>query len=135
MVVLKVKIVYKIKVCPYFIDVLDPSLYKPLALIRLIRYQPTNNIQDFIQFRPSHNKNIESIASPSKISSTTNSQKRLKKTMDENTEKASIKRERILASTIKSPSKTVIKQKLSVQSASINISKNRPQTSVSINNP
>ncbi|CAF0828106.1 unnamed protein product [Rotaria sordida] len=111
------------------------SLSKTRPSTKLIKSQSTNDIKSSIQSILNNTKKKEQILSPSKPKPVTNTQNGLKKSINKNSQKSSIKTEQTLTSTTKSSSNIIIKQESSSQSSSsTNISSNNTNTSIPKNN-
>ncbi|CAF0871557.1 unnamed protein product [Rotaria sordida] len=111
------------------------SLSKTRPSTKLIKSQSTNDIKSSIQSILNNTKKKEQILSPSKPKPVTNTQNGLKKSINKNSQKSSIKTEQTLTSTTKSSSNIIIKQEsLSQSSSSTNISSNNTNTSIPKNN-
>ncbi|CAF4014777.1 unnamed protein product [Rotaria sp. Silwood2] len=109
------------------------SLSKPHTSTKLIKSQSTNDIKPSIQCTINNTKKKEPALSPSTPKPVTNIQNGLKKSINKNPQKPSIKTEQASISTSKSPSNIIIKQESLSQPSSTNIS-NNTNTSVPINN-
>jgi hypothetical protein len=113
---------------------LHPSVSKPRSSTKLIKSQSTNDIKSSSQSITINIKKKESAPIPSKTKSITNSQIVLKKSINKNPPKTSIKTEPTSISTVKSPPNVIIKHESFSQPSSTIISPNNSTTTVSINN-
>ncbi|CAF4923494.1 unnamed protein product [Rotaria sp. Silwood1] len=110
------------------------SSLKPRASRKIIKSQSTNDIKPSIQTTINNTKKKESAPSPSKPKLVTNIQNGLKKPINKNSQKSSIKTEQTSTSTNKSPSNIIIKQESLLQPSSTNTASTDTNTSVLINN-
>ncbi|CAF5161206.1 unnamed protein product, partial [Rotaria sp. Silwood1] len=110
------------------------SSLKPRASRKIIKSQSTNDIKPSIQTTINNTKKKEPAPSPSKPKPVANIQNGLKKPINKNSQKPSIKTEQTSTSTNKSPSNIIIKQESLLQPSSTNTASTDTNSSVPINN-